>query len=399
MLLYCNIGYVYSQKIFHGIVTDTANNALVGVTIQNVSTNSKTITNNAGQFETTIEKYPTIITFSFIGFKKDTISIKSEADYESVKNIVLSVSVTNLPPVILTGAKDLVRLAVEKAVRHAGDFYYGKAVYRQFEKQKNELIGFKELYLNAKWFCGMTKGINIESARYAHLDKGSIQANIINNSSPSYALSGYAGSVGQYHNPLTLQSKNRFDFEIKDYVDYGNETVAIIRCTPKNREKDKVYFNGDIYIGTTSYCVYKIDGFYKGDNILAHTGAKGGAPGGEKDVKLSVVSYFNKNSDSLVVFDNSTIVLSYKYKIGFVTIFTGSVTSKFYISEYSEELSKKHYIDVDSPSADESEIKKQVPYDPIFWKNPPSIPYTAEESLLLKDLEKQKKVTGTLFQK
>jgi len=89
LLLVCLPSVIYSQNItLQGTVLDELNEPLIGVSIYIENTNQGTITNENGAFKFIIKEGASTVSFSYLGYKKEVVTVSELSDYSSL-NITL----------------------------------------------------------------------------------------------------------------------------------------------------------------------------------------------------------------------------------------------------------------------------------------------------------------------
>jgi len=83
-----------------GTVVSNTQEPLIGVSLIEPGTNNRAITDLDGNFSIKVDKFPTSLTFKYIGFESKTINIKSG---EKPFQVVLSETVKNLDEVVVVG--------------------------------------------------------------------------------------------------------------------------------------------------------------------------------------------------------------------------------------------------------------------------------------------------------
>ena len=293
--------FLLSQKAtIKGQVIDSSTNSnLSSVTISVINKKEGVITNELGRFSIDLDTFPSKLVFSFIGFKNDTVSV---VNVNEELKIFLHPQTTLLPDVTVGEESSfLVSMAIEKGFKNWKNTHLSKALYRQFDKEGDKITTFKEILLNMKWFPGAVSAINIEGARYAEGEKGNVAIEMTNFSHYSYLFSGYIflKEWAKFMTPLTKDSRRYYKYSIERYIEQTNDTIAVIKCTPKNEEKGISYFNGYLYIGKHAYDVYKINGLFEG---LGLQSSGGGISPKVKDDILKLEVNFKPGKDSSFVF-------------------------------------------------------------------------------------------------
>ena len=89
-----------AEQVVQGIVVDAQGEALMGVTIAEKGTQSKTVSNLEGRFTLRVSKLPTTLVFSYIGMKSVSKSISSTSE----QRVVMRDDETVIKDVVIVGA-------------------------------------------------------------------------------------------------------------------------------------------------------------------------------------------------------------------------------------------------------------------------------------------------------
>ncbi|VBB48394.1 SusC/RagA family TonB-linked outer membrane protein [uncultured Paludibacter sp.] len=92
-------GWVFSQTIIRGTVTDTSNETLVGVSVMEFGTNNGTVTNIEGKYELKVSNPNATLNFSYVGYKSKTVQVSGQ----QVINVILESDVVGIDEVVVVG--------------------------------------------------------------------------------------------------------------------------------------------------------------------------------------------------------------------------------------------------------------------------------------------------------
>jgi len=389
-VLSSNSNVLFSQDypVYKGRIIDhTTKESIIGAAIYSDSLKIGTVTNENGEF---IIKFP----------KKTTVSIR-HLSYQPVNfvlektdgnTIEMIPAVVNLQDVTVTTSKNyalqLVKNANNNAAEDSGKNIFSKGFYQKVAKFGKDNTVIHEFFFDAAWNSYGIKKWNITQARYAKKDTSAKLFEFTNISTLiSYYLIGDISHLDIMPNSLNDIGKY-YKFTISSFLNINtDEEIAIVNCKPIHKVKNKVFFNGNLYIKTNTYKLVKIQGSIN-DIIPFQFFSHFRNP----DLNIDVVF---KDEPAGIILDHANIIFSMDFWDS--PFKKNRVTEDIKILLYNYGLKpisglKDVYVKNDT------KLLKTIQYDPEFWKNNEVVKRTPIEKNVIETFEK-KKYFGNYFDK
>ncbi|WP_367915681.1 carboxypeptidase-like regulatory domain-containing protein [Leadbetterella sp. DM7] len=247
---------VLGQYILKGVILDSLNNSpIIGVTINEESKKSGTISNEDGEFEFIVNQLPARLVFSHVSYKKITLEVRTD---EYIK-VITSPAVIQLPE-FRTGDPTLnyIRRAIDKLLEDTSSVRYFKAFYQDIVQSNENYKLLNEILMNVSWNAFGVQKWQPYNMRYAMADRQSYFSN--NQTFLPFLYS----SIIYKHIRFPINNKDVeliYSFKIKHYLNTNttDETV-VISCTPKSRKMEMSLFDGDIFIDIETNNIVKMAG-------------------------------------------------------------------------------------------------------------------------------------------
>lgn len=345
------------------------------VTIQ-TDHNHKTISNESGEFELTVDALPISIKVSHTSFQGVQIEKKEDSPMTiSLKPIVLTLNEVVVGNYALT----LMKNALDKAKESYKTSNYAKAFLRQVAYESGKPTYLNEIYFNADWRnYGLVKWKPTQT-RYLK-DKGIIS--YTNLSFFSLALSGFL--FNDVHiKPLISKLDSLYAFKLKGTYQLGNDEIAIVSCLAKTKI-DKMYFEGNYFINTATADVLKIEG------VINNMKMNSSGPLHIKNMGIDFMAEYKINSEGKNVLDFSTFNFKNKLTVLGIKAKESFFASTLYMIDYKATYND-NLIDINAKTNDIT-TTKEMAYDAKFWDENQTIKRTDKELEAIRTLEAVKQV-------
>ena len=244
------------------VVNITTGEPIIAASIEEVSSNTSTITNTEGAFSLKISNTETIfLKIDALGFKPKTIIVSK--DNSKNLRITLQISTIELTEVSITSyknARDLVNKVFEKKrSNYLDDKTLMTTFYRETIKKRNKNASLAEAVLNVyKQPYGDSKKdiIKLVKSRkntdYSKLDTIALKLQ----GGPFSALYIDLMKYPEYvFTPYTMEG---YEFEFGPASEINGATVYTVNFKQKDNVLDPLY-NGKLYINTNSLALVKAD--------------------------------------------------------------------------------------------------------------------------------------------
>jgi hypothetical protein len=366
--------YSIAQFKIKGKISNTEDQSPIPfATIQ--TDDHKTISNENGEFEITVDALPVSIKISHTSFQG--VQIEKKDDSQLV--IILKPVLLTLKEVVVGNyALTLMKNAGNKAKETYKESNYAKAFLRQIAYESGKPTYLNEIYFNADWRnYGLIKW---KPTQTRHLkDKGMIT--YTNLGFFSLALCGYL--FNDVHiKPLINKLDSLYTFKLKGTYQLGDEEIAIISCVAKTKI-NKMYFEGNYFINTATANVLKIEG------IINNMKMTSSGPFNIKNVGVNIMAEYKINNEGKNVLDLSTFNFKNKLTVLGVKAKESYFYSTLYMIDYKP-IYNENLTDINSKTNDIT-TTKEMAYDSNFWNENQTIKRTEKESEAIKILESVKK--------
>jgi hypothetical protein len=358
---------VIAQERIQGKVLDEITKKPIrGASIINPTSKSGTLSNEEGEFELTIEAYPTELIFSHVSYQKMSKLVENN----SFQKIELPVAVIELAEVqVGNPAVAILNAVIRKAEGDSSKIHYKKAFYQKTSQFKGKYTSIHESFMNVAW---STKGLEEWkplSVRVAELNQRRYKHQ-------NFLSVVFSKTRIYWEYPfLPLNSVDvtkNYSFAIEGYssIDTDNELVAI-SCTPKVKDNKVLQFEGTFYVLTKFDALVSVKGLYTYPLTKWRTTQ-------EVDIKYDI------DSANKMVLNNIYIVETSSHRRSFQK---NVETAWLYFSDEIPSLGEgKKY---SSKFLDDLKIYGEVPYNSEFWKKNIPIKHTKIEEEVIKELERK----------
>lgn len=357
-----------AQNKVQGIIIDnTTKQPIKGVSITNDNNRTGTLTNEEGEFELTIEAYPTELIFSHVSYQKMSKLVENN----SFQKIELPVAVIELAEVqVGNPAVAILNAVIRKAEGDSSKIHYKKAYYQKTSKFNGKYTKLHEGFMNTAWKTTGLKEWKPLSFRMAELENQSYRhKNFL-----AVAFSNTRIFWKYQFFPLNnIDITENYSYKIEYYsnIDTENE-IAVISCKPLKKNKSITQFEGNFYVLTKFDALVSIKGVYTYPYTRKWKSEL------KVDVNYGLDLEKRMIVDNLYLFYETSNRLSFKKNIE---------TAWLYFNEEISSLGEgKTY---SSKFLDDLKIYGEVPYNSEFWKKNIPIKHTKIEEEVIKELERK----------
>lgn len=365
-----------AQLKIKGKISSSEDQAPIAFATIQVGNNHKTISNESGEFELTINALPALLKISHTSFQ----AVQLEKADQNPLNITLKPVILSLKEVVVGNyGLTLMKNAFVKAKETYQDSHYAKAFLRQIAYENDNPSYLNEIYFNADWKnYGLVKW---QPTQTRHLKaKGMISYN--NLSFFSMSFSGFLFN-NVHVKPLTGKLDSLYNFKLKATYQLGDAEIGIVSCQAKVKI-DKMYFEGDYYINTATADVIKIEGTIKNMNM------KSSGPISIKNMGIEFMAQYKLSDAGKNVLDFSTLNMKNKLSVMGIKAKESYFSCTLFMIDYNDKYNKD-LKDINLKTNDVT-TTKEMAYDANFWNVNETVKRTDKEQAAIKVLEAVKKV-------
>lgn len=368
----CSLG----QVVISGKVFDAETKLpLSGCTVFLERNKKGTIANEDGEFELNISNREEIISFSFLGYKPELLNLKNK-NINNLEVFLIPGSIELGEAVVGNPVHSILRRAIEKSIQNLELSKFFKGYLKSTIIENSKPKSFSEIFFDGEWASVGIKNWKPAENRYALEEDMLYKSESVFNFFSSFVRTGSIinskilpnsseSNLGLYN----LKIKNRYK------TDNGDEVVEI-QCIPQKKEKP--FFEGSIFINTSTENILKIAGTYYQEKTK-HNIAK------NQTYRYEV--NFKENSTEYPTFDSFKMTMKAKVK---------SVNIEENVLIYNIE-------NYDSKTGGLSNVRNsqgklmQKEYNPSFWTGSNVIKYTSVQSDFIRHFEKRGKFTSNFL--
>lgn len=251
---------IYAQKIIQGTIYDKESNSkLANTNIQIKDTFSGTISNKEGKYVIRIKKFPSVIHFSYIGYKSEQIVITEKSSVK--QNIYLIPVVIKLKKIVYRGENPAVSIMKEvikrkKKWRKKLNTYTAKGYTRLVLENDTSIVCILESTSKVFWDSERGSRELINSKR-----ETSNLSSASNFAGASYMPNFYDDDIqlqgADFIGPTHPKAIKYYDFRLENKRLIDNKTVFVISVTPKTKLTPA--FIGKISILENKYAMIDIN--------------------------------------------------------------------------------------------------------------------------------------------
>ncbi len=143
LLLLILFGYSGISQV-SGIITDSDNNPLIGVSINEKGTTNGTISDIDGSFSLTPQNYPTVLVFTYVGYSRQEVSVDGKT---MGMNVMMSEGV-GLDEVVVTGTRGKPRTILNSPVPI--DNFNASELIKSGQTQIDQMLNYKVPSFNSQ---------------------------------------------------------------------------------------------------------------------------------------------------------------------------------------------------------------------------------------------------------
>lgn len=368
----CSLG----QVVISGKVFDAETKLpLSGCTVFLERNKKGTIANEDGEFELSISNREEIISFSFLGYKPELVNLKDK-NINNLEVFLIPGSIELGEAVVGNPVYAILRGAIEKSIQNLELSKFFKGYLKSTITENSKPKSFNEIFFDGEWASLGIKNWKPSENRYALEEDMLYKSESVFNFFSSFVRTGSIinskilpnspeSNLGLYN----LKIKNRYK------IDNGNEIVEI-QCIPKKREKP--FFEGSIFINTSSENILKVAGTYYQEKTK-HNIAK------NQTYRYEV--NFKESSAEDPTFDSFKITMKAKVK---------SVNIEENVLIYNIENYDSKIRGLSNVRNSQGKLM-QKEYNPSFWTDNNVIKYTSTQSDFIKHFEKRGKFTSNFL--
>ena len=382
LFLYYEFAPAQDVGILAGIVRDKeTNQPLPGTSIRILETSKGTITNAEGAYRISLIPGTYEITFSYIGYRSDTLKAAFE-NAARYRDIYLQPTTVNMPDVVVIGAdRDQAEEIILEAIRRKHRILSQLQSY-QFEaytktevrmrnpkkgKQDTLIAGIFETETSCSWKAPDSyKEVITARRQTANImpKQNILTVNKIPNLNDDIVVLEPCSVIG----PTAQNALEYYTYQMLDTLAMDNYRVFRIRVKPKSRLRP--LFDGVISIADKSFMIMEVD--VQGNEAL----------------DLSPLT--NPRMRQRFALFESKYWLPVEYQLIFNIEIQFPMVPKMYVEQYSLMHNYEINRDMDSVLFDNVQITV-LPVadrrDTTYWQNVNTLPLTTEEALAYKRMD------------
>ncbi|MBC8082937.1 MAG: carboxypeptidase-like regulatory domain-containing protein [Hymenobacter sp.] len=344
-----------------------------------------TATNETGEFNLRVPSLPQQLEILSIGYAPTLLLVRTG---DGPLTVVLPASAVVLPEVRVRNpelaARELVRRASAKLLRHEKQTYYGKAFYRQKTRQNGIYREFFDAFYDVEFNNRHIVGWDLGESRYAVKPGGFTFANF--SALIRVALPTFIKHPGRAKllTPLGPHALAQFDFTLKEIQTSQGRELAVIRFEPKSGVA-KPAPSGLLYIDQQTAALHRREMTFSMSSLLTLNGLPNTRI--ETD-QFRVVSDYAPVADSLTRLVGTRAQCDMVLRLPDGKLDSTHVAGSFFFYQYTSRLPGHVYADVPHKSKDLQQIMTR-PYNPAFWLDNAVVKDSPLDEKLIRDLEGQ----------
>lgn len=357
-----------------------------------------TSSNEDGEFEISLSKFPSELLISHLSHEKKLLYVYNELQELEIR---LAPSQITLDEVTIKAKRNLnsnyklVQKAYNMLSKSSSEVKYGKAFYRQKSKREEKYTEIFELFYDVKYTTDGIKDWAVQEGRYAFQNDNEYDIFLYNK---NFTLLSRLFSIQQpntesYLLPINPDVKKLFTLELKEVIKFDQRFIAVISYMPKS----SVTFpaaTGELYIDIDTYQILKIEGSFT-DASLNIIGLNDKNSSWDNYQLGFQISFIDDHSDRLLM---DHIQISHSFDYYFKNEHIGKINSTSLLSFY------EHYVPVKNKKlggainfkTSDMNVIDRIGYNADFWMQNPIVMRTPLEEKLILDFERNE-AFGAVF--